>query len=52
MRAIVKESRWCQRRWSEAYMIFRPEGAIANWDCWRALLDAYRPLMKKVFKNF
>ena len=52
MRAIVKESRWCQRRWcqrrwSEACMIFRPEGAIANRDCGRALPDAYRPLMKK-----
>ena len=52
MRAIVKESRWCQRRWSEACMIFRTEGAIANRDCGRTLPHVYRPLNEKMKKCF
>ena len=47
MKPLVKENRWCQRRWSEACLIAKTEHAIANRDCGRTLPHVYLPLVER-----
>ena len=37
MRPLVKENRWCQRKWSEACVILKTEDIIVNRDCGRTI---------------
>ena len=47
--ALVKENRWCQRKWSEACVILKTEDVIVNRDCGRTIPDSYITLMDKWF---
>ena len=39
MRPLVKENRWCQRKWSEACVILKTEEVIVNRDCGTTIPD-------------
>ena len=48
MRPLVKENRWCQRKWSEACVILKTEEVIVNRDCGRIIPDSYITLKDKL----
>ena len=48
MRPVIKENRWCQRRWNEACMIFKTKNVIVNRDCGKVLPDVYRSLIDQL----
>ncbi len=48
MRPIVKENRWCQRRWNEACMILKTKNVIENRDRRRVLPNIYISLIDKM----
>ena len=39
MRPLVKENRWCQRKWSETCVILKTEEVIVNRDCGTTIPD-------------
>ncbi len=49
MRPVIKENRWCQRRWNEACMIFKTKNVIVNRDCRKVLPDVYRSLIDQLW---
>ncbi len=48
MRPLVKENRFCQRKWSEACVILKTEDVIVNRDCGRTIPDSYITLMDRL----
>ena len=43
---ILKESRWAQRRWSEAWEILKSSDNVLNRDDGRMMPDSYIPVIR------
>ena len=48
MRPVMKENRWCQRRWIEACMTFKTKNVIVNRDYGKVLPDVYKSLIDQL----